>query len=219
MKEQLVKILSSKKMVLSTYLIKVALDNKLSLNEFLVLVYFDNSFNSTLDIELIGKTLGLDDSSIMEAFNGLVIKGLVNIETSKDLENRMQEVVTLCGVYDLICDDVEEVTQKEVKTDIFKVFESELGRTISSMELELINGWLSNGTPEELVLGALREAVYNGVTSFKYIDRIIFEWEKKGFKTMDDVNKHLMSRRESKSKSESINLKEQEVADYDWVNE
>lgn len=219
MKEQLIKILSSKKMVLSTYLIKVALNNKLSLNEFLVLVYFDNSFNSTLDIELIGNTLGLDESAIMEAFNGLMIKGLVNIETCKDLENRMQEVVTLCGVYDLVCDDVEEVTQEEVKTDIFKVFEKELGRTISSMELELINGWLTIGTPEELILGALREAVYNGVTNFKYIDRIIYEWDKKGFKTMDDVNKHLKSRREKKSSNESISKKEQEVADYDWVNE
>ena len=38
MKEQLINILSSKKMVLSTYLIKIALDAKLSLNEFLVLV-------------------------------------------------------------------------------------------------------------------------------------------------------------------------------------
>ena len=42
---------------------------------------------------------------------------------------------------------------------------------------------------------------------------------RKGFKTMDDVSKHLMSRRESKSSNESINKKEQEVADYDWVNE
>jgi DNA replication protein len=206
-------------MVLNTYLVKVALDAKLNLNEFLVLVYFDNSFNSALDIDLIGSTLGLDEASVMEAFNSLMVKGLVNIESSKDLENRMQDIVTLCGVYDFICDDVEMVTKEEVKTDIFKMFEQELGRTISSMELELINGWLSNGTPEELVLGALREAVYNGVTNFKYIDRIIFEWEKKGFKTMDDVNKHLMSRREKKSKSESINLKEQEVADYDWVND
>ena len=219
MKEQILKILQSKKMVLNTYLIKVALDAKLNLNEFLVLVYFDNSFNCALDIDLIGNTLGLDEASVMEAFNSLMVKGLVNIESSKDLENRMQEIVTLCGVYDFICDDVETVTKEEVKTDIFKTFEQELGRTISSMELELINGWLSNGTPEELVLGALREAVYNGVNNFKYIDRIIFEWEKKGFKTMDDVNKHLMSRREKKSKSESVNLKEQEVADYDWVND
>ena len=67
-------------------------------------------------------------------------------------------------------------------------------------------------------MGALREAVYNGVTNFKYIDRIIYEWEKKGFKTMDDVSKHLMSRRENKSNNESISKTEQEVADYDWVN-
>lgn len=219
MKEQMLKILSSKKMVLSTYLIKVAIESKLNLNEFLVLVYFDNCFNSTLDIDLIGSTLGLDEASVMEAFNSLMVKGLVNIESCKDLENRMQEVVTLCGVYECICDDVEEVHQEEVKTDIFKTFEQELGRTISSMELELINGWLSNGTPEELVLGALREAVYNGVTSFKYIDRIIYEWEKKGFKTMDDVSKHLMSRRENKSNNDSISKKEQEVANYDWVND
>lgn len=219
MKEQLINILSSKKMVLSTYLIKIALDAKLSLNEFLVLVYFDNSFNSSLDIELISNTLGLDEASTMEAFNGLMIKGLVNIESRKDLENRMHEVVTMCGVYDLVCDDALEVAQEEVKTDIFKTFEKELGRTISSMELELINGWLTVGVPEEIILGALREAVYNGVTSFKYIDRIIYEWDKKGFKTMDDVNKHLMSRREMKSNNESISKKEQEVADYDWVNE
>ena len=219
MKEQLINILSSKKMVLSTYLIKIALDAKLSLNEFLVLVYFDNSFNSSLDIELISNTLGLDEASTMEAFNGLMIKGLVNIESRKDLENRMHEVVTMCGVYDLVCDDALEVAQEEVKTDIFKTFEKELGRTISSMELELINGWLTVGVPEEIILGALREAVYNGVTSFKYIDRIIYEWDKKGFKTMDDVNKHLMNRREMKSNNESISKKEQEVADYDWVNE
>lgn len=219
MKEQLINILSSKKMVLSTYLIKVALDAKLNLNEFLVLVYFDNCFNSSLDIELISNTLGLDEASTMEAFNGLMIKGLVNIESRKDLENRMHEVVTMCGVYDLVCDDALEVVQEEVKTDIFKTFEKELGRTISSMELELINGWLTVGVPEEIILGALREAVYNGVTSFKYIDRIIYEWDKKGFKTMDDVNKHLMNRREMKSNNESISKKEQEVADYDWVNE
>lgn len=219
MKEQMLKLLQSKKMVLSTYLVKVALDAKLSLNEFLVLVYFDNSFNSALDIDLISNTLGLDEASVMEAFNGLMVKGLVNIQSCKDLENRMQEVVTLCGVYDCICDDVEECSQEEVKSDIFKKFEQELGRTISSMELELINGWLASGTPEELILGALKEAVYNGVTSFKYIDRIIYEWLKKGFKTIDDVNKHLMSRRESKSKNESISKKEQEVADYDWIND
>ena len=82
----------------------------------------------------------------------------------------------------------------------------------------MINGWLISGTPEEIVLGALREAIYNGVSNFRYIDKIIYEWEKKGFKTMDDVNKHIRSRREDKNKDKVITKKEQDILDYDWLD-
>ena len=47
------------------------------------------------------------------------------------------------------------------------------------MEYEIINAWLLKGFSEELVLGALKEAVYNGVSSLRYIDKILFEWQKK----------------------------------------
>ena len=85
------------------------------------------------------------------------------------------------------------------------------------MELEFINAWVKSGTPKELILGALREAVYNGVRQFRYIDKIIYEWGKKGFKTMDDVNNHLKNRREEKNKDKVISKKEQEISDYDWL--
>ena len=218
MKEQLYKVLSSKKLVISDYLIRVALDNKLNLNEFLVLVYFDNSFSNTFEVELISSTLGIDVNSAMEAFNSLMIKGLVTLESVKDLENRLNEVVSLDGVYQTILENTNNEAKEEIKEDVFKVFERELGRTMSSMELELINGWLISGTPEELVLGALREAVYNGVSNFRYIDKIIYEWEKKGFKTMDEVNAHIRSRREEKDKDKVISKKEQDILDYDWLD-
>mgnify|MGYP002520477974 CR=1 FL=1 len=32
---------------------------------------------------------------------------------------------------------------------------------------------------------ALKEAIYNGVTSLKYIERILYDWRKKGYKTKD----------------------------------
>lgn len=218
MKEQLYKVLSSKKLVISDYLIRVALDNSLNLNEFLVLVYFDNSFSNTFEVELISSTLGIDVNSAMEAFNSLMIKGLVTLESVKDLENRLNEVVSLDGVYQTILENTNNEAKEEIKEDVFKVFERELGRTMSSMELELINGWLISGTPEELVLGALREAVYNGVSNFRYIDKIIYEWEKKGFKTMDEVNAHIRSRREEKDKDKVISKKEQDILDYDWLD-
>ena len=90
---------------------------------------------------------------------------------------------------------------------------------MSSMELEIINGWLSSGSSEEIVLGALKEAVYNGVTNFRYIDKIIYEWGKKGFKTMDDVNKHMKNRREEKYKDKEVSKKEEAILDYDWLDD
>lgn len=218
MKEQLYKVLTSKKLVVSDYLIKVSLDNNLSLTEFLVLAYFDNSFSNTFEVELISSTLGIDVNSAMEAFNSLMMKGLVSLESVKDVENRLNEVVRLDGVYSSIVECTEVEVKNEVKEDIFKIFERELGRTISSMELELINGWLISGTPEEMVIGALKEAVYNGVSNFRYIDKIIYEWEKKGFKTMDDVTAHIKNRREEMSKDKVITDREQKIADYDWLN-
>ena len=217
MKEQVLKILNSRKLVINDYLIKVAIKKELSLTEFLVLAFFDNSFNNSFDVELIADTLSIDVGSAMEAFNSLMIKGLVSLDSVKDLENRNMEVVNLDGLRNMIAEDVSIVEQEEQKEDIFKVFESELGRTISSMELEMINGWITTGTPEEIILGALREAVYNGVTSFRYIDKIIYEWEKKGFKTMDDVNKYMKNRREEKSKNKEVSKKASDVLDYDWI--
>lgn len=219
MKEQVWKLLNAKKLVVNEYLIKEAIRNNLSLDEFLVLVYFDNSYNGVFEVELVSKILGLDVNRTMEAFNSLMIKGLVTLESVKDLENRLNEVVKLDGVYSSIIENTNEETKEEVKEDIFKTFEKELGRTMSPMELELINGWLISGTPEEIILGALREAVYNGVSNFRYIDKIIYEWEKKGFKNMNDVNAYIKNRYDEKVKDKAVIKKEQEISDYDWLDE
>ncbi len=218
MKEQMLGILNSKKLVLNDYVIKIAISQGLNLNEFLVLLYFDNRFDDKFDVDLISSTLGMDASVIMEAFNSLMIKGLVSLESSKDRDNRNTEEVNLDGFYRLVVDQVEDKKDEETKKDVFKEFESELGRTISSRELELINGWLSTGISEEIILGALREAIYNGVTSLRYIDKIIYEWDKKGFKTMDDVNQYMKNRREEKSKDKVANKKASDVLDYDWID-
>ena len=218
MKDQVMKLLTAKKLVVSGEIIKVAINSNLSLDEFLVLIYFDNSFNNNFDIELVSKVLGLDVNKAMEAFNSLMVKGLVSLESVKDIENRLNEVVKLDGTYRLIMDSSIEESKSIVKEDIFRTFEKELGRTMSPMELELINGWLISGTSEELILGALREAVYNGVSNFRYIDKIIYEWEKKGFKTMDEVNSYIKNRYNEKNKDKVVSKKEQEISDYDWLD-
>ena len=210
--------MNSKRIIVSDYLIKIALDHNLTLNEFLVLCYFDNSYTNVFEIERVSNTLGLDNNKTMEAFNGLMVKGLVNLETTKDVENRLNEIVKLDGVYDSIIENNSLLVRDETKEDVFKVFERELGRTMSSMELEIINGWLSSGIPEEIILGALKEAIYNNVRSFRYIDRIIYNWTEKGLKTMDEVNTYMKNNRKEKNKDKVISKKEQEILDYDWLD-
>lgn len=218
MKENLHKILHSKKLVINDYLVKVALSKKLTLNEFLVLAFFDSNFSNIFDIDLVSQTIGLDMSETMEAFNSLMIKGLVSLESVKDLEQRINEIVKLDGVYDCVLEDLNKETTQEAEDDIFKTFESELGRTLSPKELEMINAWVMCDTPKDIILGALREAVYNGVNHFAYIDKIIYAWTKKGFKSMDDVREHMQARREEKSKDKVISKKEQEISDFDWLD-
>ena len=50
------------------------------------------------------------------------------------------------------------------------------------------------------------------IKSWNYIDKILFEWRKKGIKTRQDVNKNNKEFSERKKSSE-------EVFDYDWLNE
>ena len=111
-----------------------------------------------------------------------------------------------------IVEDTKKVKKEETKNDIFSAFEKEFGRTLSGMDYEIIKAWLDKGFSEELILGALNEASYNGVTSLRYIDKILFEWNKKGFKTMDDVKNHLKTK-------DTSTLCETKVLNFDWLDD
>ena len=141
----------------------------------------------------------------------LETKGIVKIEL-KNINGINTEVCNLDNLYEKLS---IKVIKKEDTNDfksIYDIFETELGRTLSPIEYELVGEWL-NDNSEEILKLALKEATYNGVSNFRYIDRIIHEWKKKGIKTKDDVIKNNQEFRNNKSE------KKQELFDYDWLNE
>ena len=135
---------------------------------------------------------------------------LIKMEASKDATNRHCEIISLVPMYKAIVEKKTEKDNKALKQDLFEIFQKELGRNISPMEYEIINAWLEKGFSEELILEALKEAVYNGVSSLRYIDKILYEWNKKGFKTKNDVKKGM----ENRSNERNI-----ELFDYNWLDE
>ncbi len=204
-------IFKTTKYVTNDLFIKKALELKLTLEEFLVLTYFDN-VHHYLDIARLSKSIGLTPDKAYQIFNELLSKKLLVIETSKDQEGRMVEEVNLDNFYNLILENKINEQKNSTKTDIYALFEQEFGRPITSTEYEIINAWLEKGYPEELIKGALKEAVYNGVQNFRYIDKILYEWQKKGFKNINEVNKYLENRNEPKKERK-------ELFNYNWLDD
>lgn len=199
------------KFVLTDHIVKIALANNLSTRDLLVLIFLDNNYSPTFDPTFISKVLTISETEALEAFNNLMQKKLITLKATKDSEGRMNEEVDLSGIYNQIEEEIITTTKEEEKESIYSIFAKELGHQLTGMEVEIVNAWLEKGYTEEIILGALKEAIYNGVPNLRYIDKILYEWGKKKFKTMNDVKNH-----EEKRREENV---QQELFDYDWIND
>lgn len=206
--EQYVK---AKDYVLRKELFPLIWEYKLNLEEVLLLIYFMNEDVPTFDVEQINKITMISFNKILDSFTSLTNKGLISIDVIKE-NSGVKEVVNLDPIYKCMVDGLMKDNKKVVNNNIFEKFEKEFSRTLSPMEYEIINDWLDKNISEELILGALKEATYNGVNNLRYIDKIIYEWNKKGFKNMEDVNNHLRNRNTS---DKSV----KEISDYNWLDE
>ena len=119
--------------------------------------------------------------------------------------------IDITNTYRAMVSDITINIKKQATTNIYTIFEKEFGRPLSPVEYEIIKAWITSGISEELIKGALKEAVFNNVRNLRYIDKILSEWEKKGFKSVDEVDSYL-------KKKESNNPK-QELFDYNWLED
>lgn len=210
MKKEAEIILNSYDMKVSDLMIKAIIDMKLSLTEFIVLIYFYNDKDKLFNHIEISEQFNLNENDTIEAITGLINKKLIEIETGKDQYGKIVEKINIKNLHQKIIEYITAETKKITETNIFEIFEKELNRMLSPIEYEIINAWLDNKIPEELIVGALKEAVYNGVSNLRYIDKIIYEWNKKGFKTYDDVKSHLVKKDDKQTP---------ELFDYNWLDD
>ena len=84
------------------------------------------------------------------------------------------------------------------------------------MEYEIIKAWLDNNINEAVITEAVREATFNGVSNLRYIDKILFEWGKKGITTVKDVEKMRKKREQKEEKEIDIDM---DLVDWNWFDE
>ncbi len=215
MGDTIVKLYQKQNFVIGEDILKTIKKNKLSLDEALLIIYFySNNSHAVLDLDEINDKFSLNELETMQAFERLTNKNLISIKMEKNREGKMEEIIDLTPLYQTIALDIGEENKKDVTNSIFSLFESEFGRPLSSMEFQLINNWLDKGISEELINSALKEAIFNGSFTLRYIDSILMEWIRKGFKTGKDVDLYLRKRKQVKPK-----LKDEDLFDYNWLDD
>jgi len=212
MDEKILELLQSKPIVIPRTIFKTYKKLNITEEELILLLFMIDMGNKLVyNPEYFTEELGINKYKVMELINDLYEKKIIDIVVEKNNLNKTEEYITLDLLYHKLINDILDKKEEiEVdNSDIFSIFENELGRTISPMEYDMIKGWITDFN-KEVVIEALKEAVYNGVNNFRYIDKILFEWNKKGIKKASDISK------EEKKEEEE---KEESYYEYDWLNE
>ncbi len=207
MVEKVVNLIKEKDITFPRLLLLHYKDLKLDDLELIIIIYI---LNSSLEFnpKKISDDLKITLQEVLMKIDSLSNKDILKIELKK-INNIRQEFININSLYNKLSYFVVNEETKE-ETNIYDIFEKEFGRTLSPMEYEIINGWLNDGMNEEIVVQALKEATYNGVSNLRYIDKILYEWKNKGLTTTQKIEENRVN----------FNKKEKkELFDYNWLED
>ena len=215
---QLKELLKSGHLVVPFVFLKNYKKFELTMEEFIFLMYFYHlGERFLLNPELYCNDLGLELPVVMNYISVLTDKGFIQVDVLKNEKGVIEEYVTLEPFFqkmELIF--MDEAIQNKEESNIFEVIEKEFGRTISPMEYEIIKAWLDNNMSEDIITEAVREATFNGVSNLRYIDKILFEWNKKGITTVQEVE--AMRKKREKKEDKGIDI-DMDIVDWNWFDE
>lgn len=217
---KLIEILKKGNFVVPLYLFQLRDKFNIEFNEFIFLVYLTNLGDKIIfNPNSLASNLNLTLEEVLSYIDTLTEKSYITIEVIKNDKNVMEEYIVLDLFYEkltnIMIDDINKSKiEDEKNSNIFEIIEKEFARPLTSIEYEIISAWLEDGTKEELILEAIKEAVFSGVCNLRYIDKILYEWGKKGIKTAKDVEKNRTEFKEKQEKKEKL-----ELFDYDWFDD
>lgn len=132
--------------------------------------------------------LTIDENQCSQILRKLIQKNLLKIERSENNHHQLSEAYSLEPLWEQLYQPVVEVKKESEDGSLFILFEQEFGRPLSPFEIETVNVWLDeDNIAPSLIKAALRESVLMAKLNFKYMDRILREWKKKGIHTVEQA--------------------------------
>ena len=165
-------------------------------DDFLVWQFF--YLQNTTSIEeispnQIAESIGKSVAEVNRSMSNLTEKGLLQYKTivlNGEIEAVFDALPALERLDEIVVSHsttVQTVPQNVLK-DLVETFQQELGRLLTPFEIEDLTKTIQDDkTNPELVIAALREAVFNGKANWKYIQAILRNWRREGITTVSQV--------------------------------
>lgn len=152
----------------------------------------------------IAANIDLDPSEVSNLLQGMIDKQLLVLTEDQDADGRISNSYSLDPLYDKLDKYLQShvlmrqqsaeksVLDNDPLSQLVRQFEIEFGRMLSPIEREEIADWLNvDHYDPQIVKLALREAVLAQAYNFKYIDRILLNWQRLHLQTEQEVQTYL----------------------------
>lgn len=160
----------------------------------------------------IATALGKSVADVNRSISSLTSQELLDIKTIKvgdEIETIIDASPVLEKLDQLVTKSKDQPVHDEDQGNQFKQivseFERELGRFLSPFELEDLEKTVKEDkTDIDLIREALKEAVFNGKTNWKYIQAILRNWRKEGITNLYQVEERKRAREEANTSQVSL---------------
>jgi DNA replication protein len=176
-----------------------------------LIAYIDKAKNDFPTTDEIQSQMSAAPEQVISGLQKLMKEQFIAIDEEVDADSGIQyERYNLDPLYSKLASAYleEQALQRKLQAskasstsqghDIYSIIEKEFARPLTPMELETISGWLDKDAyREELIVAALKEAVFAGKVHFRYIDRILLEWSRNRVSNVEQAKEYTQRFRNS----------------------
>lgn len=159
----------------------------------------------------IAESIGKTTSEVNQIINRLTTQGLLLVKTI-ELGGEVDVLFDASPVLERLDELLQPVQSASTPVhpanqlkDLVETFQQELGRLLTPFEIEDLTKTVQDDQVDpELVKVALKEAVFNGKTSWNYIQAILRNWRREGITTVLQVEQRRAEREQSNPQNVTV---------------
>ncbi|WP_430534137.1 DnaD domain-containing protein [Listeria rocourtiae] len=211
---------------------KIGMDEQ----EFVIIIQLHSFLEKGIyfpSMEEIAERTTLSTEKAFRIIQALVNKRFISIKQVNEGEQVFTESYTLDPLLEKLMIFFENMYQEQnvvfqeiEQMSLYSQFEQEFGRPLSPMEAEMLSAWIDQDfNSPELIREALKEAVLSQKLSFRYMDRILLNWNRKNIKTPEQAraasaafHEQVASNAPDKSNVTRVRKSENSIPLYDWLD-